>query len=367
MFNLSYEFAKLRTDYYLGGVQQQYRTGKAVPPPTYVIWDCTHRCNLACLHCGAVQEIYARELTTEQITGILNQLPVTRTSMFAVTGGEPLLRMDLPEVLSLASQRGFKTGIATNGFLIDRAAAEWIRDTRVYSIQISLDGPEKTHNRIRGNEESFTRAIQAIELLTRIKIPLLSVATTITTNNIHEIDDLRQVLIHLGVRLWRLTLVMPIGRAQFSNDFPDEDQLAWLLNYVHAYDSKLLHLYIGENLPFLGAWEKQIRMAPALCPIGFTACCIGVDGSLRGCPEQGDTADNREGSLLETPFLDIWQKGFGRYRNRDVLREDEKCSGCQSKYDCFGGCWVMRSARRHCIRELVNSPSLDHFGRVRPT
>ena len=159
-------------------------------------------------------------------------------------------------------------------------------------------------------------------------------------------------------------MVMPIGRARFSNDFPEGDQLAWLLNYVQANDSRKLRIYIGENLPFLGAWERQIRKAPAICPIGFTACCIGVDGSLRGCPEQRNTIENREGSLLETPFQDIWQRGFGRYRNRDILCEDEKCSGCESKYDCFGGCWVMRNGRWHCIQELLSSSSSNCFGRV---
>ena len=355
MYPLRYEIAKLRTDYYLGRFQDLYRQGKTVPPPTYIIWDCTRRCNLTCLHCGAVKEKYAQELTTGQICGILDQLAGLRNAMFAVTGGEPLLRKDLPEVLAHARERGLRTGIATNGFLLDSSAAEWIKAAGVYSVQVSLDGPEPTHNRIRGNSQSFQRAVRAIQELIRVKIPLVSVATTITTNNIHQVDELRQLLLHLGVRLWRLALVMPIGRAQASNDSPPADQLAWLLDYVRKNSSKELRIYIGENLTFLGPWERWIRKAPAICPIGFTACCIGVDGTVRGCPEQADSLENREGSLLETPFQEIWQKGFGRYRNRDMLTRDEKCSACASKEDCFGGCWVMRSQGQHCIQELLPS------------
>jgi radical SAM protein with 4Fe4S-binding SPASM domain len=358
MVSLRYEIAKLRTDYYLGGIQERYQAGKPIPPPTYILWDCTRRCNLTCLHCGAVKEEYARELTTEQIQGILDQLAAIKVGMFAVTGGEPLLRKDLPDVLSHASRRGLKTGIATNGYLIDQAAAAWIKEARVHSVQVSLDGPEQTHNRIRGDDESFARAVQAIELLTSLRVPLVSVATTVTTNNIREIDDLRQLLLRLGVRLWRLVVIMPIGRAQFLNVGPEGDQLARLLNYVRENDSRNLHIYIGENLTFLGEWEKRIRKAPAVCPIGFTACCIGVDGSVRGCPEQGDTVENREGSLLETPFQEIWQKGFGRYRTRDILRQDQMCSVCGSKEECFGGCWVMRREGRQCIHELLRSPAI---------
>jgi radical SAM protein with 4Fe4S-binding SPASM domain len=353
MPNLRYEFTKLRTDYYLGGVGDRYKAGKAIPPPSYVIWDCTRRCNLSCLHCGAVKEKYTRELTTEQIKSILDQLADLKTDMFAVTGGEPLLRKDLPEVLSHAHRRGLKTGIATNGFLVDRAAAEWIKNAQVQSVQVSLDGPEETHNRIRGNSQSFERAVRAVELLTRFEVPLISAATTVTTENIHEIDGLRRLLLRLGVRLWRLAVVMPIGRAQIKNTFPDGDQLAWLLEYVKKNDSRELHIYIGENLTFLGDWERQIRNAPAICPIGFTACCVGVDGNVRGCPEQPDTVENREGSLLEVPFREIWQKGFGRYRTREILAKDEKCAGCVSKYDCYGGCWVMRSEGQHCIHDML--------------
>lgn len=355
MFNLSYEFAKLRTDYYLGGVQERYKTGKRVPLPNYIIWDCTRRCNLSCTYCGAARDENVQEMTTEQIKFIIDQLAGIKRGMFAVTGGEPLLRKDLPEVLAHAILRGLKTGIATNGYSLDQATAKWIQEIGVHSVQVSLDGPEKTHNSLRGNEESFARAVEAIENLTRLKVPLVSVATTVTAYNLQEIDALRLILLHLGIKLWRLAVVMPIGRAQSLNNYLDGKGLTWLLNYVRENDSGNLHIYIGENLTFLGSWEKQIRNGPAICPIGFTACCIGVDGSLRGCPEQGNRPENREGSLLETSFQQIWQEGFGRYRERNILKEDEKCFKCGSQFDCFGGCWVMRRESRHCIYEMLST------------
>ena len=358
MINLRYEFAKLRTDFYLGGIQERYRAGKLIPPPGYVIWDCTRRCNLKCLHCGAVKEKYTHELSTEQIKGFVDQFSEMKVGMFAVTGGEPLMRKDLAEVLFHAHKRGLKTGIATNGFLVDQGTAEWIKAARVYSVQVSLDGLETTHNRIRGNEQSYSRAVHAIELLNNLRVPLVSVATTVTRNNLPEIDKLRQLLPRLGVRLWRLAVVMPIGRAHESNIFPDMDQLSWLLEYVRRCDSRELHIYLGENLTFLGEWERQVRNSPAFCPIGFTACCIGVDGNVSGCPEQPDTVENREGSLLVTPFQEIWQKGFGRYRNRKILETDPKCAICSSKEDCLGSCWVMRTEGQHCIYEMIHPAAL---------
>src|SRR5512135_685236 len=116
MPDFRYDLARLRTGYFLSGIQYRYRTGRKLPPPSYVIWDSTRRCNLACRHCGAVKETYSTELSTDQIKSYIDQLAAMRVAMFAVTGGEPLLRRDLAEVLSHASRRGLKTGIATNAF-----------------------------------------------------------------------------------------------------------------------------------------------------------------------------------------------------------------------------------------------------------
>jgi len=144
---------------------------------------------------------------------------------------------------------------------------------------VSLDGPEQTHNRIRGNEQSFARAVRRSELLKRAGTPVLSVATTVTKNNIKEIEDLKQVLLQLGVPLWRFAALMPIGRAEGAEASLDGEELAWLLRYAKENRSKRMHIYLAENLTFLGEWERRIRGRPLICPIGFTACCIGVDGT----------------------------------------------------------------------------------------
>ncbi len=356
MSKLAYAFDKLRTDFYLSGISKRFASGGPVPPPAYVLWDCTRRCNLHCVHCGASKENYPVELTAKQIESAIDELAGMNVGMFAVTGGEPLLRKDLLEVLAYAGLRGLKNGIATNGFLLDEAMADRIRDARVYSVQISLDGMEQTHNRIRGNPHSFEKAVRAVELLIARRVPVLSAATTVTSRNIAELGPLREFLSQLGVAMWRLAVVMPIGRAQAANLSLDSGQMESLFAFVRDHRHKRPKIYLGENLTFLGEWEQQLRNSPVICPVGFLACCIGVDGHVRGCPEQPDTAANREGSILEKPFHEIWRNGFGRYRRREILTGDRDCSECGWKNDCFGGCWVMRTQNRHCIRRRLKEP-----------
>ena len=84
--------------------------------------------------------------------------------------------------LAHAHRRGLQTGIATNGFLLDVATADWMQAVHVCSVQVTLDGPEKTHNGIRGRAESFARAMHAIDLLIAHHVPLVSVATTVAVD-----------------------------------------------------------------------------------------------------------------------------------------------------------------------------------------
>lgn len=350
---MRYELARLGTNYYLGRISDQYKKRRSMPPPRYVIWDCSRRCNLGCSHCGATKERYDCELTTGQITVVIDELAASKVNMFAVTGGEPFLRQDLLQVLSHAHHKGLVTGIATNGFLIDDSMAGKVKQAGVDSVQVSLDGVEKTHNEIRGHPQSFARAVNAIQYLAAHGVPLISVATTVTPRNVAELEELGQLVHSLGVKLWRLAVVMPIGRAREAGLSLDKGQLISLFEFVSHNRGKDPSIYISENLPFLGDWEKRLRNEPLICPAGFTACCIGADGHVRGCPEQPDVNENREGSILDDSFSDIWQRGFGKYRNREIVATDGECSVCKSWHSCYGGCWVMRESDSHCIYKLL--------------
>lgn len=353
MFSIKYRLAKFRDDIFFSDFNSTISKLNKVYPPHYVLWDCTRNCNLNCIHCGASKERYDKELTTEQIKSLIKQLADLKVRFFAVTGGEPLTRRDLFDVLSYADSLDLKTGIATNGFLIDEKISKKIKDSNVSSVQISLDGMEETHNSIRRNPLSFKKAVDSIRLLKDLKIPLVSVATTITPLNIKELDKIRRLLESLGIDLWRIGVIMPIGRAESNELLLNSTQLRSLFEWVQKNNSRKLNIKIGENLPFLAEYEKKIRDAPLICPIGFTACCIGTSGYVRGCPEQPDIPRFREGSILENSFLDIWKHGFKKYRCREIIKTDPKCSNCKNKNDCFGGCWVMREGNSHCIYDLL--------------
>ena len=274
---------------------------------------------------------------------------------FSVTGGEPLLRPDLLEILKHASEKGLNTGIATNGFFITRTTAQDIKNSGVSSVQISLDGPKEIHNTIRGNNNSFDKAIAAIAYLKEAKINNITVATTVTPLNIDILKDMGEILIPLNLYMWKISTIMHIGRAEKNGSLRlSLDQMKRLFQFVSSSKNKL-NIVIAENLPFLGEYERKSRTSPMICPVGISACCIGVDGNIRGCPEQPDTEEFREGSILNESFSNIWTNKFKKYRDRIILKQDVKCRDCKDKYMCFGGCWVMRETNTHCIHDLLSS------------
>ncbi len=351
-FNIWYDIAKLKNTIFFKDFNY-YLAKEKVIPPYYVLWDCSRKCNLHCAHCGAIKEKYDKELTTEQIKNLIDELAKIKVRFFAATGGEPLLRKDLLEVMKYASEKGIKTGFATNGYFINEEMAKKIKEANISSIQISLDGTEEIHNKIRGNNQSFQKAIDAIKFLQEQKIKLVSVATTITPMNFNELAKLKQILLDTKVKTWRICVVMPIGRAERKKLLLNSNQLKELFKFVSSNKEKI-KIQIGENLPFLAEYEKKIRKSPLICPLGFTACSIGVDGNVRGCPEMPDTEEFREGNILEKPFLEIWREGFKRYRTREILNSDKKCANCKDKENCYGGCWVMRKGNTQCIYDLLN-------------
>ncbi len=351
--NIEYYLNRIATNNYRNLIARRFRKGKVLPPPTFVLWDCTRRCNLNCKFCGASAEKYQDELTKDKLFKIINESAQIGVRTFSVTGGEPLLRPDLLEILNYANQKGLKTSIASNGFLINKKMANQIKEAGVTSIQLSLDGVEHTHNAIRQNNQSFSRVIRAIRNLQNVGIPTLQIATTVIQDSFNQLASLRDLLLDLNIKLWRLGMVMPIGRAKNANMSIKKSQVRKLLTFVKENNSDSLRIIIGENLPFLGEFETDIRTEPILCPAGITALCIGVNGNIRGCAEQPDIPKFIEGSLREDSLAKIWQNGFKRYRLQTILCKDARCNNCKDKKRCLGGCWVMREKGQQCIHDWL--------------
>jgi radical SAM protein with 4Fe4S-binding SPASM domain len=353
--SLAFYFKKVSLNWNRKVVDLLYQQGM-VMPPKLVAWDSTRRCNLNCQHCGAKKENYPRELMTDEIEKLIGEIAEWGVQYFGVTGGEPLMRQDLLDIFAYAKRKGLSTSLATNGFFIDELKAKEI--ARLFdSVQISLDGPEATHNQIRENQLAFAKAIGAMRLLKLTGVRQLTISSVITPTNLPQFDELAEIVKQIEPNIWKIVLVMPIGRAEENQNLVlDKEQFMSLVEKIiklRKQWKKKTKIDLGENSAYLGECDSHVRETPFFCPVGFNACCVGVDGNIRGCPEQPDIEYFREGNILEKSLKEIWTNGFKKYRTKEFL-QDKNCANCAYKKHCRGGCWVCRNQEQTCPAKMYN-------------
>jgi 12,18-didecarboxysiroheme deacetylase len=153
-----------------------------------VVWNATRRCNLKCIHCYASSQNvhYGYELKTEEGEKLIADLAAFGSPVILFSGGEPLLRRDLPELIQFAVDKGMRAVISTNGTLITRERATVFSKMGLSYVGVSIDGMKATHDRFRGLKGAFDATIQGIKNCQDAGIKV-GVRFTITKNNYTEI------------------------------------------------------------------------------------------------------------------------------------------------------------------------------------
>lgn len=165
-----------------------------------VVWNCTRRCNLRCVHCysQSADRAYTGELTTDQGLALLEDLAAFGAPVVLFSGGEPLLRPDLFTLAGRAVQLGMRAVISTNGTRIDEATAERLRAVGLSYVGVSLDGLRAVNDRFRGARGAFDQAMTGIRncLAAGIKVGL---RFTITKRNASEVPAIFDLLQHENI------------------------------------------------------------------------------------------------------------------------------------------------------------------------
>ena len=168
-------------------------------------YELTFRCNLHCAHCYCNlplndREAIEKELTTEEVFNIFDQIAEAGCLWLLITGGEPLLRRDFLEIYTYAKKKGFLITLFTNGTLITPEIADYLAEWRPFSVEITLYGATKeTYESVTGIPGSFKRCKGGIDLLLELKIPL-GLKTMMMTLNHDELFQMREYAEELGVK-----------------------------------------------------------------------------------------------------------------------------------------------------------------------
>ena len=184
--------------------------------PHVVAWNLTKRCNLSCTHCyisaGPFQTAEA-ELRTAECRRVVDELlAVNPSPMLILSGGEPLVREDLPEICAYASGRGATVVVGTNGTALTDARVATLKDAGVSGVAVSVDSLEEArHDLFRGGAHALERTVAALERLRAHRLDFV-VQTTATPGNAAEIPRLVAWAAEQGAVCFNLYFLVPTGR-----------------------------------------------------------------------------------------------------------------------------------------------------------
>jgi len=327
--------------------------------PQTCFWEITRACNLRCIHClAAAGRRDPDELSGDQALALADELVRAGCGTVKLTGGEPLLRQDWPQLAARLTAGGLRVAIISNGLLLDQVRLERMLAAGVQAVAISLDGLRHAHDGIRvapgtAQGSRFDAALRALALLASSPLETTAV-TQIHRGNIHDLGRMHDLIAALGADAWQVQLAMPLGRLLEIRyeylvrpaELPDlQRQLAQLAGRGRV------KIAVADNIGYYGPHEAQLRATAAGgqgfwtgCTAGYRVVGIAANGDVKGCPSHPQPFV--VGNVRRTPFGRIWREARNFTYNTawDQSLLEGGCARCAHRRLCRAGCTTMAYA-----------------------
>jgi AdoMet-dependent heme synthase len=307
-------------------------------PLRMIAWELTRSCNLNCVHCRARAGAgpWDNELSAEECRRIIDDVASFSAPTVILTGGEPLIRPDIYEITTYASSKGLRMVIAVNGTLLDRGAAQRLKDAGILRVSMSIDGKDReSHDTFRGVSGSFDAVLMAARILRDANLPF-QINTTVTRLNADDMGAIYNLVKDMGAVAWHVFLLVPVGRGEGLkgeelNAAMYEDVLNWLYEREEAKEIEMKvtcapHYYriVKER----GGVPKS-----AGCLAGKSFLFISHTGIAQPC----GYLELACGDVRKDGVRKVWEDSpqFGLIR--DLRLYKGKCGQCRFLSIC-GGC-----------------------------
>jgi radical SAM protein len=341
--------------------------------PFLAIWEVTQSCDLACKHCRAAAQPIAHpdELTHEEGMALIDQIAEMHVPIFVFTGGDPMKRKDVFELIRYAADKGVQVALTPSATpLLTREAIFKLKEAGLVRLGISLDGstPE-IHDAFRGLPGAWARTIQAIEWANEAGIPI-QVHTTISRHNAHDLDNLCALFERLAIVMWNVFFLVPVGRGQLGDLLTGEEfeqvfgkiyELSHRVNFqiktteAMHYRRYLLQHNLEERR--IGHGHGQPGSSKVAAALGYEAGAPTSDAQTRTASWATRRVNDGKGFLFVSHVGNVYPSGFlpihaGNvreqplseiYRNapifkslRDTSKLEGKCGACEYKEICGG-------------------------------
>ncbi|KXA90766.1 radical SAM/SPASM domain-containing protein [candidate division MSBL1 archaeon SCGC-AAA259A05] len=340
-------------------VEQIKHEGKHRNKPV-VVWNATVKCNLSCRHCysSAQRSTHPDELTTEEAKKLIDDLYEFGTPVILFSGGEPLMRDDIFELINYASEKGLRTVLSTNGTLLSQGITSSLVEAGVDYAGVSIDGLEETNDEFRGQEGAFQEALKGIRNCIKKEVKV-GLRYTITRYNANQLEGVIDLLREEEVNRYCFYHLDYSGRGEemqkhdLSKD-ETRDRVRSLFNMsldLHKKGENIEVLTVGNytDAPFLYLYAKEKLGKNRAEKIYTFLKRNGGDGTgetIADIDFKGDVhpnqfwRDHTFGNIRNRSFQEIWtdtsdpvMKGL---KNKENYLKG-KCANCRFLKICKGG------------------------------
>ncbi len=316
----------------------------------------TRRCNLACAHCymdAKTRESGSDgELDTTEVKGLLEQISSrSNETMVVLTGGEPLLRRDLDELVAHGSRLGLSMVVGTNGVLLDEQRVLSLKAAGAMGMGISLDSLDPAHHdAFRGCNGSWEKTLNGMEACRKHGLPF-QVHFSVTEKNAHEVDAMIDFTRATGAHVLNIFFLVCTGRGESMSDITParyEQVLQQLVKAQKQSTDLIIRARCAQHFKRVAYQldpESPLTRAQGYegggCLAGIHYCRITPEGGVTACPY----IPIEDGNIRHTPFWEIWDQapGFQQLREPELTGECGKCEfrklcrGCRARPLAMGG------------------------------
>jgi pyrroloquinoline quinone biosynthesis protein E len=309
-----------------------------VAPPLWLLAELTYRCPLHCPFCyNPVDYAHDRtELSTEQWFDVMHQARRLGAAQLGFSGGEPLLRDDLEDLVGEGRRLGFYTNLITSGIGLTEARLARMKELGLDHIQLSFQDSTRAMNDFLSSTKTFDLKARVARLIKQYDYPMV-LNVVLHRFNLDHVDKIIDMALEMGVEYLELANTQYYGWALVNRDqlMPTREQVAHAEAVVNACRAR-----IGNRMRILFVVPDYFEARPKACMNGWGSVFLGIapDGTALPCHAARTLPGIDFPNVRETSVHDIWYASgaFNRYRG-DAWMKDP-CRTCDDKARDFGGC-----------------------------
>jgi len=326
-----------------------------------VSWNVTNACNMYCAHCYRDAGCKAEdELSTADAKKLLTEIKRAGFQIMIFSGGEPLMRPDILELVKFASDLGLFPVFGTNGTLITPQMAKDLKAAGARAMGISLDSLDAAkHDKFRSFPGGWQGAVDGMKNCKAAGLPF-QIHTTVMDWNAPELEDMIDFAVEIGARAHHFFFLVPTGRAATIEEESlraeqYEDVLTRIMKKQQTVPIELKPTCAPQFLRIAAELGMKSRFHRG-CLAGLSYCIISPKGKVQPCAYLKEYL----GDVRETPFDEIWRNNPVLQKLR-TMKYDGGCGACKYQRVC-GGCRA-RAAIYHNGDYMAEEPWCLYHGR----